>query len=262
MSASVGPLEVAQFPCLDDNYGYLIHDPKTGQTAAVDTPCAVTYKRELEKRGWTLTHILNTHHHGDHVGGNMALKTESVQVLGPANDGRIPCLDIPLKESDTLSFAGANAVVIDVGGHTTGHIAFYFPEEKTLFSGDSLFSLGCGKMFEGTPEQFWASLQRLRNLPDDTTIYCAHEYTEGNARFAISVEPGNPELVRRVEEIREKRSRGEPTVPSLLGEEKRTNPFLRGDVSPEIRRNVGAAEDEDGAAIFHKIRLGKDNFRG
>ena len=143
-----------------------------------------------------------------------------------------------------------------------GHIAFYFPKERTAFVGDALFPLGCGKMFEGTPEQFWASLRRLRNLPDDTTIYSAHEYTESNARFAMSVEPGNSDLVKRNDEIRGKRARGEPTVPSLMGEEKMTNPFLRGDLSSEIRKNVGAGEDEDGAIIFHKIRLGKDNFRG
>lgn len=262
MSASAGSLEVAQIPCLSDNYGYLIHDPKTGQTAAVDTPSAAAYARELANRGWKLTHILNTHHHDDHVGGNMELKTEGVKVYGPAADGNIPGMDIPLQDGDTFSFGGADAIVIDVGGHTSGHIAFYFPEEKTAFTGDSLFSLGCGRMFEGTPKQNWASLQRLRNLPDDTTIYCAHEYTESNARFAMSVEPGNPDLVRRTEEIEAKRARGEPTVPSLLGEEKLTNPFLRGDVSPEIRKNVGASDDEDGAAIFHKIRLGKDNFRG
>jgi len=151
---------------------------------------------------------------------------------------------------------------MDVGGHTLGHIAYHFPEEKTAFVGDSLFSLGCGRMFEGTPEQFWATLQRLRDLPDDTTIYCAHEYTESNARFAMSVEPGNPELVRRTEEIMAKRARGEPTVPSLMGEEKATNPFLRGDVSEEIRKSVGASDQEDGASIFYKIRLGKDSFRG
>ena len=150
----------------------------------------------------------------------------------------------------------------DVGGHTRGHIAYYFPEEKSAFVGDSLFALGCGRMFEGTPQQFWKSLQRLRNLPDDTTIYCAHEYTESNARFAMSVEPNNSNLVQRVEEIKAKRSRGEPTVPSLMGEEKATNPFLRGDVSSEIRNNVGASVDDDGAAIFHKLRLRKDNFRG
>ncbi|KAL7543678.1 hypothetical protein ACHAXR_012993 [Thalassiosira sp. AJA248-18] len=262
MSSSAGSLEVAQFPCLSDNYGYLIHDPRTGQTAAVDTPCATTYKNELAKRGWTLTHILNTHHHGDHVGGNRELKTEGVKIYGPAADGDIPGMDVPLKDSDTLSFGGANAEVMDVGGHTVGHIAYCFPEEKTAFVGDSLFALGCGKMFEGTPTQFWASLQRLRNLPDDTTIYCAHEYTEMNARFAMSVEPGNPDLVKRTEDIKAKRARGKPTVPSLMGEEKMTNPFLRGDVSAEIRKNVGASDGDDGATIFHKIRLGKDNFRG
>ncbi|KAL3775769.1 hypothetical protein ACHAW5_005339 [Stephanodiscus triporus] len=261
MSASDDSFEVAQFLCLSDNYGYLIHDPKTGETAAVDTPCADSYKRELERRGWTLTHILNTHHHHDHVGGNMALKTEGVKVYGPAAES-IPGMDVALKERDIVSFAGTKAVVMDVGGHTRGHIAYYFPKEKTAFVGDSLFALGCGRMFEGTPKQFWTSLQGLRNLPDDTTIYCAHEYTEANARFAMSVEPGNPDLVKRVEEIKVKRARGEPTVPSSLGEEKATNPFLRGDVSSEIRKNVGASEGDDGATIFHKIRLGKDHFRG
>jgi len=259
---AAGSLEVAQFPCLSDNYGYLIHDATTGQTAAIDTPDATAYKQELEKRGWTLTHILNTHHHADHVGGNSELKTEGVKVYGPASDGNIPGMDNPLSDSDTLSFGGAEARVIDVGGHTIGHIAFYFPEEKTAFVGDSLFSLGCGRMFEGTAPQFWSSLQRLRDLPDDTIIYCAHEYTESNARFAMSVEPGNELLVKRVEEIKAKRSRGEPTVPSLLGEEKLTNPFLRGDLSDEIRKNVGATSDDDDATIFLKIRQGKDNFRG
>lgn len=244
------------------HYSYLIHDATTGQTAAIDTPDATAYKQELEKRGWTLTHILNTHHHADHVGGNSELKTEGVKVYGPASDGNIPGMDNPLSDSDTLSFGGAEARVIDVGGHTIGHIAFYFPEEKTAFVGDSLFSLGCGRMFEGTAPQFWSSLKRLRDLPDDTIIYCAHEYTESNARFAMSVEPGNELLVKRVEEIKAKRSRGEPTVPSLLGEEKLTNPFLRGDQSDEIRKNVGATSDDDDATIFLKIRQGKDNFRG
>lgn len=165
-------------------------------------------------------------------------------------------------DGNSSIYAYSLTSVADVGGHTLGHIAFYFPEEKTVFVGDSLFPLGCGKMFEGTPTQFWASLQRLRDLPDDTTIYCAHEYTETNAAFAMSVEPGNADLVKRTAEIKSKRSRGEPTVPSLLRDEKKTNPFLRGDVSAEIRKNVGASDDEDGASIFHKIRLGKDNFRG
>jgi hydroxyacylglutathione hydrolase len=150
----------------------------------------------------------------------------------------------------------------DVGGHTIGHIAFHFPAEKTAFVGDSLFALGCGRMFEGTPSQFWSSLQKLRSLPDDTAVYCSHEYTESNAKYAMSVEPGNAELVKRVDEIKAKRARGEPTVPSLMGEEKITNPFLRGDVSAEIRKNVGASDGADGAQVFAKIRKGKDNFRG
>lgn len=190
----------------------------------------------------------------------MELKAEGVQVYGPATEN-IPGMDIALKDSDTVSFGGTNVIVMDVGGHTRGHIAYYFPNEKSAFVGDSLFSLGCGKMFEGTPQQFWTSLQSLRNLPDDTIVYCAHEYTESNARFAISVEPGNPDLIKRVNEIKAKLARGEPTVPSLIGEEKATNPFLRGDISAEIRRNVGASDSDDGAAIFHKIRLGKDKFR-
>lgn len=150
----------------------------------------------------------------------------------------------------------------DVGGHTVGHIAFHFPAEKTAFVGDSLFALGCGRMFEGTPSQFWNSLQKLRSLPDDTAVYCAHEYTESNAKYAMSVEPGNADLVRRVEEVKAKRARGEPTVPSMMGEEKLTNPFLRGDVSPEIRKNVGALDSDDGARIFALVRQGKDKFRG
>lgn len=240
----------------------MIHDPKTGETAAIDTPDADAYKKELSKRGWTLTHILNTHHHHDHVGGNIELKTSGVKIYGPAADGNIPGMDLPFKDSDTFSFGGAHAKVLDVGGHTVGHIAYYFPEEKCVFAGDSIFALGCGRMFEGTPSQFWTSLQRLRNLPDDTTIYCAHEYTESNARFAMSVEPGNLDLVKRANEVKAKRSRGEPTVPSLMGDEKLTNPFLRGDISSEIRNNVGASDGEDGASVFHKVRLAKDNFRG
>lgn len=190
------------------------------------------------------------------------MKTDDVKVYGPANDGNIPGMDNPLNDSDILSFGGAEARVIDVGGHTRGHIAYYFSQEKTAFVGDSLFALGCGRMFEGTAPQFWSSLKRLRDLPDDTTIYCAHEYTESNARYAMSVEPGNELLVKRVEEIKAKRSRGEPTVPSLLGEEKLTNPFLRGDFSDEIKQNVGATSSDDDATIFLKIRQGKDNFRG
>mmetsp|Transcript_19323 Transcript_19323/g.21883 ORF Transcript_19323/g.21883 Transcript_19323/m.21883 type:complete len:194 (+) Transcript_19323:244-825(+) len=157
---------VAQLPCLDDNYGYLIHDPKTGDTAAVDTPDASVYEKELTNRGWKLSHIFNTHHHWDHTGGNLELKKDGVKIYGPSEN--IPGCDVPLNGGDVIDFGNKQATIIDVGGHTKGHIAYHFPTEHTVFVGDSLFALGCGKMFEGTPSQFWASLKRLRELPDET----------------------------------------------------------------------------------------------
>jgi hydroxyacylglutathione hydrolase len=256
-------LTVAQFPCLNDNYGYLVHDNATGETAAIDTPCAATYRQVLQERGWKLTHILNTHHHWDHVGGNVDLKQDGVKVFGPATED-IPEKDVSLKGGDTFDFGSAAKVqVFDVGGHTKGHIAYYFTERESkrlLFCGDSLFALGCGRMFEGTPAQFWTSLQTLRSFPDDTLVYCAHEYTESNARFALSIEPGNAELQARALDVKQKRSSGQPTVPSTLGEEKRTNPFLRVDCSEEIRRNVGVQSDDTDAEAFRKVRLAKDQF--
>mmetsp|Transcript_15860 Transcript_15860/g.45554 ORF Transcript_15860/g.45554 Transcript_15860/m.45554 type:complete len:318 (-) Transcript_15860:234-1187(-) len=261
---SSGTFKVHQFPCLSDNYGYLIHDESTGATAAIDTPDADAYKRELDRKGWKLTHVLNTHHHWDHTGGNLELKSAGdVTVVGPAVEKeKIPGIDSALGEGDTLTFGGTNARVMDVGGHTNGHVAFYFPDEGAVFVGDSLFSLGCGRMFEGTPSQYWKSLQNLRSLPDDTTVYCAHEYTESNAKFAKSVEPGNAELITRIDDVMAKRSRGEPTVPSKMGDEKKTNPFLRVDISEEIRSNVGATSGEPDDVVFAKVRKAKDNFRG
>lgn len=262
-STCASTLTVAQFPCLSDNYGYLIHDAKTGETAAIDTPCAETYKRELSKRGWKLTHIFNTHHHWDHTGGNLDLKTEGVKVYGPVNEkGKIPGIDVAVGAGDTVTLGESKANIMDVGGHTHGHIAYHFADDGIVFVGDSLFALGCGRMFEGTPTQFWASLKGLRELPDDTTVYCAHEYTESNAKFAKSVEPGNPDLIARIEEVKAKRSRGEPTVPSKMGDEKKTNPFLRVDISDEIRRNVGATGGDTDADVFAKVRTAKDTFRG
>jgi hydroxyacylglutathione hydrolase len=166
-------LTVAQFPCLQDNYGYLIHCDATGETAAVDTPEAAAYQAELAKRNWTLTHIFNTHHHKDHTGGNLELKRMGgVTIYGPAKEHeKIPGVDVLLEHGQRVKFGNTKASVIDVGGHTKGHIAFYFPAEKKVFAGDSLFSLGCGRMFEGTPTQFWESLKRLRALPDETTLY-------------------------------------------------------------------------------------------
>lgn len=261
-SKSCGSLTVAQFPCLNDNYGYLLHDSATGETAAIDTPCAATYRKVLKQHGWSLTHIFNTHHHWDHVGGNLDLKKEGVQVFGPAAES-IPGLDVGLKGGDTFDFGSTSKVqVLDVGGHTKGHIAYYFTEGecKKLFCGDALFSLGCGRMFEGTPTQFWSSLQTMRSLPEDTLVYCAHEYTESNAKFALSVEPGNTELRSRASDVQQKRLRGQPTVPSTIGLEKRTNPFLRVDYSDEIRRNVGVRDDDSDAEAFRKIRQAKDHF--
>eukprot|EP00591_Stephanopyxis_turris_P009533 CAMPEP_0195521840 /NCGR_PEP_ID=MMETSP0794_2-20130614/19452_1 /TAXON_ID=515487 /ORGANISM="Stephanopyxis turris, Strain CCMP 815" /LENGTH=269 /DNA_ID=CAMNT_0040651467 /DNA_START=368 /DNA_END=1177 /DNA_ORIENTATION=+ len=258
-------ITVAQFPCLGDNYGYLIHDEATGETAAIDTPCGATYQRELDKRGWKLTHIFNTHHHGDHTDGNLPLKEagENVQIYGPIDEkDKIPGIDVAVGAGDVVSFGRGEATIMDAGGHTHGHIAYYFPKDDKAFVGDALFALGCGRMFEGTPKQFWGALEGLRALPDETTVYCAHEYTESNAKFAVSVEPGNTQLQSRVKEILEKRAKGEPTVPSNLGVEKRTNPFLRVDVSEEIRRNVGAKEGESSVSVFAKVRLAKDTFRG
>ena len=163
---------MVQFPCLNDNYGYLIHDETTGHTAAIDTPHGKTYSDELERRGWKLTHILNTHHHYDHTGGNTELKraNKQVRIVGPGKE-KIPGLDEGVQGGDVVEFGSTKARVIDVGGHTIGHIAFYFENDGVVFVGDSLFALGCGKMFEGTPDQFWESLKRLRSLPDDTIVY-------------------------------------------------------------------------------------------
>lgn len=254
--------EVAQFPCLNDNYGFLIHDPETGNTAAVDTPDYEAYRDVLEKRGWKLSHILCTHHHWDHTGANLDLKAKGVTIYGAeAEASKIPGIDILLKPNDTFPFGRAEVKVMDVGGHTSGHIAYYFEKDGVVFCGDALFALGCGRMFEGTADQFWASLKRLRELPDDTRVYCAHEYTLSNANFALSVEPSNEELVKRHKEVWTKRQLGEPTVPTTIGEEKRTNPFLRGDISPEIRRNVSASDSDDLDVVFGKIRQAKDKFR-
>ena len=171
MAASLScSFEVVQIPCLSDNYGYLLHNSITGETAAIDTPDAKPYRNELVKRGWKLTHILNTHHHYDHTGGNLDLKTDGVKVYGPATES-IPGRDIGLKGGDEIKFGSSVAKIIDVGGHTKGHIAYYFPSDGIVFVGDSLFALGCGRMFEGTPEQNWASLKRLRELPDNTEVY-------------------------------------------------------------------------------------------
>ncbi len=253
-------LEVHQFPCLSDNYGYLVHDPENNLTATIDTPEVGPINKALAEKGWKLTHILNTHHHFDHAGGNLALKEEwGCIIVGSASDAaRIPGIDIKVGDGDTFDFGGHTARVFDVSGHTIGHIAFYFAEDDLLFSGDALFALGCGRLFEGTPAQMWASLSKLRALPDDTKVYCAHEYTQSNARFAISVEPQNEALQQRAQEIDVLRAANKPTVPSTIGLEKATNPFLR-PMSAALQSTLDMS-GADLVEVFAETRRRKDSF--
>ncbi len=253
-------LEVHQFPCLSDNYGYLIHDTESGFTAAIDTPEVEPINRALEEKGWKLTHILNTHHHFDHAGGNEALKEKwGCTIVGSASDAdRIPGIDVRVGDGETFAFGGNEAQVFDVSGHTIGHIAYYFADAGVLFCGDALFALGCGRLFEGTPAQMWDSLQKLIALPDDTVVYCAHEYTQANARFAVSVEPQNDALQERAKEIDALRAEGKPTVPSTIGLEKATNPFLR-PMSTDLQETIGL-EGADLVEVFAETRRRKDSF--
>ncbi len=253
-------LTVHQFPCLGDNYGYLIHDEEHKLTAAIDTPEASKIEHALAQKGWRLTHILNTHHHFDHSGGNEELKAKwGCVIVGSKSDAaRIPGIDELVGDGDTYSFGSHEASVLDVSGHTQGHIAYYFETERILFSGDALFALGCGRLFEGSAEQMWTSLQKLIALPDDTTVYCAHEYTQSNANFALTIEPQNSELQQRAQQINQLRSENKPTVPSNLGVEKRTNPFLR-PMSRDVRETLGMP-DAPLVDVFAETRLRKDNF--
>ena len=207
-------LEIYQIPCLQDNYGFLVHDPETGATATIDTPEVAPINQALAAKGWRLTHILNTHHHFDHAGGNEELKAQwNCQVVGAAIDAeRIPGIDVALADGDTLTLGSKQARIIEVPGHTSGHIAYYFAADEVAFVGDTLFALGCGRLFEGTPEQMSESLGKIMALPDATTVYCAHEYTEANAAFAVTMEPANPALQQRVKAV----SYTHLTLPTIL----------------------------------------------
>lgn len=253
-------LQIHQFPCLSDNYGYLVHEPSSGATAAIDTPEVKPILAALEEKGWKLTHILNTHHHFDHAGGNAELKEKTgCTVTGPKGEkDLIPGIDRAVGEGDIVELGAARARVIEVPGHTRGHIAYSFDEDHVAFVGDTLFALGCGRLFEGTAQQMWTSLGKLMALPDDTVVYCAHEYTQSNARFALSVEPQNAALVARAKDIDAKRARGEWTVPTTIGLEKATNPFLRA-ASADLRRTIGLAAAAD-VDVFAETRKRKDNF--
>lgn len=254
-------LQIEQIPVLSDNYVYLVHEPVAKLTAVVDPAVTEPVVAALARHGWRLTHILNTHHHHDHVGGNEALKAATgCVVVGPRADReRIPGIDVALGDGDVFEFGASRARVFDVPGHTRGHIAYHFAREHALFCGDTLFALGCGRMFEGTAPEMWASLAKLRGLPGETRVYCAHEYTQSNGRFALSVEPGNAALVARMREVDARRAANQPTVPSTLAEELATNPFLRPD-STEIQAAVGLP----GAPlheVFGATRARKDVFR-
>jgi len=254
------PLQIHQFPCLSDNYSWLVHEPEANVTAVVDTPEVPAILRALDETGWPLTHILNTHWHPDHAGGNEELKAKTgCQIIGPrAEAARIPGIERQVGDGDEVKFGNATAKVFDVPGHTAGHIAYWFAQDKVAFVGDTLFALGCGRLFEGTAQQMWISLQKLMALPPETRVYCAHEYTQSNARFALSVDPDNAALAARAKEIDAMRARGIPTVPSSIGLELATNPFLR-PMSESLQRSLGMV-GADAVAVFAETRRRKDNF--
>lgn len=253
-------LHIQPVPCLSDNYAWLVSEPSSGAVAIVDPSEARPVIARLDALGWRLSHILNTHHHPDHVGGNLELKARyGTTVVGPRADrARIPGIDVDVAEGEIYALGGAEAQIFDIPGHTRGHIAFWFVDSKALFCGDTLFLMGCGRLFEGTPAQMWNSLSKFRRLPDDARVYCGHEYTQSNARFALTVDPTNETLRARAGEVARLRKAGTPTVPGTLGEERATNPFLRAD-RPELAAAVGRPAN-DPVAVFAEIRARKDRF--
>ena len=250
-------LEIHQFPCLNDNYGFLLHDPDSGETAAIDTPDGGEYLKQAEAKGWRITAIWNTHWHPDHAGGNEAIvEATGAKTIAPQEVDRIAGIDRVVAHGDEVRLGQHTARVIDVSGHTNGHIAFHLAQDGIAFVGDSVFALGCGRMFEGEPQQFWDSLERIKALPPETTLYCAHEYTQANAKFALHADPDNAALQAYAKQIDAARAKDEPTVPTVLSRELETNPFLRAD-APDMRERWGG---ESPADTFAKLRAAKDAF--
>jgi len=254
------PLEIVTIPCLSDNYAFLLHSAETGETALIDAPEAAPILSTLADKGWQLTEIWLTHHHWDHIDGTADLKAATgAKVIGAqADKHRLPPLNHELTEGEPYRFAGHDVHVYDVSGHTVGHIALYVPAASAVFTADSLMALGCGRLFEGTPEQMWASLSKLAALPGDTIVCSGHEYTENNAKFATTIDTDSPRLSARIKDIKALRGAGQATVPSTLEEELATNPFLRAHL-PQVKNAVGMADATD-AEVFGEIRRRKNEF--
>jgi hydroxyacylglutathione hydrolase len=252
------PAQTHLFLCLKDNYGVLLHDPESGKTAAIDAPEAAPVEAALKATGWKLSDILVTHHHADHTDGIAALKgSHRCRVVAPHGEAaRIPLVDETVRENDKVRVGGLEARVLETPGHTAGHISYVFPADKLAFVGDTLFSIGCGRVIEGTPEMMWQSLLKLRGLPDDTRVYCGHEYTLANVRFARTIEPANAALAAREKEVEKLVAAKTPTIPSTLGEEKAANPFLRADV-PDVAKSLGLA-GKPAWQVFAEIRERKN----
>ncbi|KAF1855743.1 hypothetical protein Lal_00000045 [Lupinus albus] len=255
------PLELEVFLCRTDNFGVLVHDPETGLTASIDAPEEAPILAAAERRGWKLTHIFTTHHHTDHVEANLALKERyGLEIIGPVNEAvAIPGLDRTVGDGDEFLFGEHPVRVIETPGHTAGHVCYHLPDDKILFAADTLFALGCGRLFERPAADMWHSLQKLCVLPDETAVYFGHEYTQSNARFALSIDEGNEALQRRAAQVDELRASGKFTIPTMMGLEKETNPFLR-PADPAIRRHL-VMEGKTNEEVFAEIRKRKDNFK-
>ena len=253
-------LETHMFPCLSDNYGFLIHDPIHEITATIDTPEVTAIQNALEEKNWSLTHIINTHHHYDHAGGNLELKNiTDCHIIGPeADQSRIPGIDQTIAHEEEFQFGEHKVKAFHTPGHTLGHMVYHFEEQSLAFVGDTLFAMGCGRLFEGTPSQMWTSLNIIKGWPDETKLYCAHEYTQANADFAITVDPNNRALLERKITVDNLRKDNQPTIPTTVGLEKETNPFLRADDS-DIKAHLDMMQSSD-VETFSEIRKRKDNF--